>query len=79
MEALYAYTTTSLAEIPEDLFEVILGVRQGGQESPPLYNLFMDYIMRFTHRVMQDEKYNFLETELSHTILSNDEKQNQFG
>ena len=46
IEALYQYTTTSLAEMPDDLFELLLGVRQGGPESPPLYNLYMDYVMR---------------------------------
>ena len=45
LETLYSYTTTSLAETPDDLFELPLGVRQGGPESPPLYNL-IDYVMR---------------------------------
>ena len=46
LEALYNHLTTALAETPEDIIELILGVRQGGPESPPLYNLFMDYVMR---------------------------------
>ena len=46
METLYANTTTSLAESPNDIFELNTGVRQGGPESPMLYNLFMDFIMR---------------------------------
>ena len=46
LETLYSYTTTSLAETPDDLFELTLGVRQGGPESPPLYNLYVDYVMR---------------------------------
>ena len=46
LEKLYAHTTTALAETPDDIFELILGVRQGGPESPILYNLFMDFVMR---------------------------------
>ena len=60
IEALYAYTTTSLAETPEDLFEVILGVRQGGPESPPLYNLFMDYVMRLYIELCRKRNIIFL-------------------
>ena len=46
LETLYKYTTTALAETPEDKFELDTGVRQGGPESPLLYNLYMDFIMR---------------------------------
>ena len=46
LEILYQHTTTSLAETPDDKFETSTGVRQGGPESPLLYNLFMDYVMR---------------------------------
>ena len=46
LESLYEYTTTSLAETPEDIFGIMLGVRQGGPESPPLFNLYMDYVLR---------------------------------
>ena len=45
LETLYKYTTTALAETPEDKFELSTGVRQGGPESPLLYNLYMDFIM----------------------------------
>ena len=44
--SLYSCTTTALAQTPDDVFEVKLGVRQGGPESSMLYNLFMDYVMR---------------------------------
>ena len=37
---------TSLAETPDDCFQLRLGVRQGGPESPILYNLYMDFVMR---------------------------------
>ena len=46
MEHLYESTTTSLAETPNDKFPLNCGVRQGGVESPMLYNLFMDFVMR---------------------------------
>ena len=46
LESLYKYTTTSLAETPDNVFELMLGVRQGGPESPPLFNLYMDFVMR---------------------------------
>ena len=46
MKAISSYTTTSLAENPDDNFELTVGVRQGGPESPMLYNLFMDFVMR---------------------------------
>ena len=38
------------------MFELLLGVRQGGPESPPLYNLYMDYVMRvYTEQCNKDE------------------------
>lgn len=50
LQSLYSHTTTALAETPDDIFELDIGVRQGGPESPLLYNLFMDYVMRvFLH------------------------------
>ena len=46
LESLYSKTTTALAETPDDVFELSAGVRQGGPESPMLYNLYMDHVMR---------------------------------
>ena len=46
LESIYKYTTTALAEDPDNIFEITSGVRQGGPESPCLYNLYMDYVMR---------------------------------
>ena len=46
LKSLYDATTTSLAETPDDCFQLHLGVRQGGPESPILYNLYMDFVMR---------------------------------
>ena len=46
LESLYSSTKTSLQESPDDTFELTVGVRQGGPESPLLYNLYMDFVMR---------------------------------
>ena len=46
LESIYEYTTTALAEVEDDVFELTSSVRQGGPESPMLFNLFMDYVMR---------------------------------
>lgn len=46
LQRLYSKTTTALAETPDDVFQLMLGVRQGGPESPILFNLFIDYVMR---------------------------------
>ena len=60
LEAVYSYTTTSLAETPDEIFELTLGVRQGGPESPPLYNLFMDYVMRIFMDLCEERGIQFL-------------------
>ena len=46
MESLYLHTLTVLARTPDDDFELSMGVRQSGPESPPLFNLFIDFVMR---------------------------------
>ena len=56
LEALYSYTTTALAETPEEIFELTVGVRQGGPESPMLYNLFMDFVMRIFLETCKQQK-----------------------
>jgi hypothetical protein len=68
LEALYEYTTTSLKETPDDLFELFLGVRQGGPESPPLYNLIMDYVMRVYMDACEKHGVQFLK--LSFRVIS---------
>ena len=60
LQSLYEYTTTSLAEIPDDIFKLTLGVRQGGPESPPLFNLYMDYVMRVFMDTCDRENIKFL-------------------
>ncbi len=45
MEELYRKTESTLKG-ENEYFETTSGVRQGGSESPNLFNLFLDYIMR---------------------------------
>ena len=45
MESLNLLITTTPAQILDDDFDLLTGVWQSGQESPPLFNLFMDFIM----------------------------------
>ena len=60
LKAIYSYTTTSLAENPDDSFELTVGVRQGGPESPMLYNLFMDFVMRIYLEECNNKGITFL-------------------
>ena len=46
LESLYSYTTSALDVTPDKAFEITVGVRQGGPESPVLFNLFIDFVMR---------------------------------
>ena len=75
LEKLYEHTTTALAETPNDIFQTISGVRQGGPESPLLYNLFMDYAMRVFTDQCRKKKINFLK--LTYNILSPASKQDR--
>ena len=59
IESLYSYTTTALTEAPDDVFELTAGVRQGGPESPLLYNLYMDFIMRVFIDACKKKASNF--------------------
>ena len=47
MESLYSHITTVLAQIPDGDFELSNGIRQGGPETPPLFDLFMDLLCEF--------------------------------
>ena len=46
LESVYSYTTTALSGHDSEIFDIMVGVRQGGPESPTLYNLYIDYVMR---------------------------------
>ena len=65
IESLYSLTTTALAQTPEDKFDVKCGVRQGGPESPMLYNLIMDYVMRLYVEECKKEGIKFLNLKYS--------------
>ena len=65
VESLYSLTTTALAQTPEDKFDVKCGVRQGGPESPMLYNLIMDYVMRLYIAECKKEGIKFLNLKYS--------------
>ena len=47
----------------DNFFETSSGVRQGGSESPCLFNLYLDYIMRIFEHEAKDQdlgvEYNF--------------------
>ena len=79
LESLYRYTTTSLAETPDDLFELLLGVRQGGPESPPLFNLYLDYVMRVFTDLCKKRGIKFLKLEyrIRSTATTRDERNNK--
>ena len=42
MESLYFHAATALTQTSGGDFELSLGIREGGPESPPLFNLFMN-------------------------------------
>ena len=60
LETLYSNTTTALAETPDDTFQLSVGVRQGGPESPMLYNLYMDHVMRIFMEECKQNGVKFL-------------------
>ena len=51
-----------------DVIELILGFRQGGTESPQLYNLFMNYVIRIYTHQCEEEDIQF--NTLKHRIRS---------
>ena len=62
LQDLYKKTTTS---IENHNFEISLGVRQGGPESPLLFNLYLDYVMRVVEDECKKTEYNIRKTQLS--------------
>ena len=43
-----------------DKFDLTVGVRQGGLESPMLYNLYMDFVLRIYMNLCKEKGINFL-------------------
>ena len=59
LEKLYSSTTLTYEEANE-IFETTAGVRQGGPESPPLFNLYIDFVMRvFLAKCKRDTEIKF--------------------
>ena len=77
LESIYSYTTTSLKGLEDNLFEIFVGVRQGGAESPTLYNLYMDYVMRVFMNECRSKKIKF--SEFQFTIPRSATKNNKFN
>ena len=61
LESIYQHTTSSQAETPDDIIELLAGVHQGGPESPPLFNLHMDFVMRVFNEECMCQNVKLLE------------------
>ena len=79
LEKLYDYTTTSIVECPEDDFEITLGVRQGGPESPMLFNLFLDFVMRVFMDSCNEKDINFLDLRYRIPSYASKSERTRFG
>ena len=79
LQAINLHTTTALAETPDDIFDISTGVRQGGPESPPLYNLYMDYVMRVFHNICQENSVKFLNLKFRIRMTANTREQKMYG
>ena len=66
LESLYNQTNNWIAGSPELNFMTTAGVRQGGPESPPLFCLYLDFVMRIfidkckTDPIIQFFKHQFM-------------------
>jgi len=61
LESLYRKTSLTYQEA-QTTFTVTSGVRQGGPESPPLFNLYIDFVMRvFMSKCVTDGSIRFFE------------------
>jgi len=60
LESLYAHTSAFLRDDgPENTFKTSAGLQQGGNESPTLYNLYMDTCMRVFENAAANEGIEF--------------------
>ena len=60
LETLYKHTSLTFLETDET-FETTSGVRQGGPESPFLFNLYIDFAMRVFINECQNKSVGFFE------------------
>ena len=65
LETLYSSTTTALSKHELETFVIELGVRQGGSESPLLFNLYIDYVMRVFLLECAKQNIRFVKTKYS--------------
>ena len=65
MENLYRQTNTELKDDPKLNFYTTSGVRQGGPESPLLFNLFIDYTLRIFFDKCKNENVKFVKNDYS--------------
>ena len=76
IQAIYSYTTTALNDNDDDVFEIINGVRQGGPESPILFNLYMDYVMRVFTKSCRDRDIKFFKHNFSIPSITSKQQNN---
>lgn len=79
LEVLYSHTTTALAEAPEHTIDVQRGVRQGGPESPMLFNLYVDLVMRIFLITCTKSRINFLKFKYRIPECASQNKREQIG
>ena len=60
LQSLYSYTTSALVQTPDDYFEITNGVRQGGPESPILFNLYIDFVILVFLQKCKENNVSFL-------------------
>ena len=65
LETLYSSTTSALSKHELETFVIELGVRQGGSESPLLFNLYIDYVMRVFLLECAKQNIKFVKTKYS--------------
>ena len=58
LQSVYSDTKCTIEDIS---FMTSSGVRQGGPESPPLFNLYIDFVMRIFCDACQKEGVDFLQ------------------
>ena len=66
LQSLYSNTKTSINGDLDNVLKTYVGVMQGGPESPFLYNLYMDYVLRIF--VLECKKKNIKFIKLKYLI-----------
>ena len=79
LESIYSYTTTALSDSESSVFEILVGVRQGGPESPTLYNLYMDYVMRIFIQECDKKNIKFIKTRYTIPRTASTSENNTLG